>query len=44
MDELVDRIRAVLSEDPNSGEMRMFGGTCFTLNGNMLVVARGKAA
>ena len=42
MDELVDRIRAVLSEDPNSGEMRMFGGTCFTLNGNMLVVARGK--
>ena len=42
MDDLANRIRAVLSEDPNSGEMRMFGGTCFTLNGNMLVVARGK--
>lgn len=42
MEDLADRIRAVLGEDPNRGEMRMFGGTCFTLNGNMLVVARGK--
>ena len=42
MEDLADRIRAVVGEDPNSGEMRMFGGTCFTLNGNMLVVASRK--
>lgn len=42
MEDLADRIRTVLGEDPNSGEMRMFGGICFTLNGNMLVVASRK--
>ena len=42
MTDLAKRIRSMLVDDPNSGEMRMFGGTCFTLNGNMLVVARGK--
>ena len=35
--DLADRIRAELGDDPNSGEIRMFGGICFTLNGNMLV-------
>jgi TfoX/Sxy family transcriptional regulator of competence genes len=35
--ELADRIRGVIGEDPNTGEIRMFGGLCFTLNGNMLV-------
>ena len=35
--ELAERIRSILSEDPNVGEIRMFGGVCFTLNGNMLV-------
>ena len=35
--ELADRIRATLGDDPNIGEIRMFGGICFTLNGNMLV-------
>ena len=35
--ELADRIRGVLSDDPNVAEIRMFGGICFTLNGNMLV-------
>ena len=35
--ELADRIRAVVNEHPNTGEIRMFGGLCFTLNGNMLV-------
>ena len=36
-DELADRIRDVVGEDPNIGEIRMFGGICFTLNGNMMV-------
>lgn len=36
-DELSQRIRSVLADDPNVGEIRMFGGLCFTLNGNMLV-------
>ena len=35
--ELAERIRAILEGDPNVGEIRMFGGVCFTLNGNMLV-------
>jgi TfoX/Sxy family transcriptional regulator of competence genes len=40
--ELADRIRAEIGDGPNNGEIRMFGGTCFTLNGNMMIVARGK--
>lgn len=35
--ELAERIRSILDGDPNVGEIRMFGGVCFTLNGNMLV-------
>ncbi|MDQ6433094.1 TfoX/Sxy family protein [Mesorhizobium sp. LHD-90] len=35
--ELADRIRDIVGQDPNIGEIRMFGGICFTLNGNMLV-------
>jgi hypothetical protein len=34
---LVDRIRTTLAGTPGVAEIRMFGGTCFTLNGNMLV-------
>ncbi|MEO3999054.1 TfoX/Sxy family protein [Mesorhizobium sp. CAU 1732] len=37
MSELATRIRAILDEDPNVREVRMFGGLCFMLNGNMLV-------
>ena len=33
---LVIRLREQLSEIPGVGERRMFGGVCFTLNGNML--------
>ncbi len=33
---LVERIRAELQDVRGSGEKRMFGGVCFTLNGNML--------
>ena len=35
--ELKERIRAALADDPNVAEVRMFGGVCFMLNGNMLV-------
>jgi TfoX/Sxy family transcriptional regulator of competence genes len=34
---LADRIRENIGDDPNVGEIRMFGGICFTLNGNMLI-------
>lgn len=38
MDEtLVERVRLAIGEDPNIAEIKMFGGMCFTLNGNMLV-------
>jgi TfoX/Sxy family transcriptional regulator of competence genes len=33
---LVERIRTELAGTHGSGEKRMFGGVCFTLNGNML--------
>ena len=36
-DDLPDRIRSEIGDDPNVGEIRMFGGICFTLSGNMLV-------
>jgi hypothetical protein len=35
--ELQERIRKSLEGDPNISEVRMFGGVCFMLNGNMLV-------
>jgi TfoX/Sxy family transcriptional regulator of competence genes len=34
-EKLADRIRALLSGRAGVGEIRMFGGVCFTLNGNM---------
>lgn len=34
---LEGRIRGVLGDHPDIAEIRMFGGLCFTLNGNMLV-------
>ncbi len=37
MGDLTARIREILKDDPNVGEVRMFGGLCFMLNGNMLV-------
>lgn len=40
--DLADRIRAMLTGEDDVAEIRMFGGVCFTLNGNMMVVARGK--
>ena len=36
MEELAERIRKILFDDPNISERKMFGGVCFMLNGNML--------
>jgi hypothetical protein len=35
--ELEDRVRGILADHPDIAEIRMFGGLCFTLGGNMLV-------
>ena len=35
-EELVARVRGALAGRRSIGEVRMFGGMCFTLNGNML--------
>ncbi len=35
-EQLVKRARAVLEHMPGTAERRMFGGVCFTLNGNMV--------
>lgn len=40
MDQLADRIRAEIGDDPRVSEIRMFGGLCFTLNGNMQIAVR----
>lgn len=37
MADLAVRIRDALSGDPDISEVRMMGGTCFMLRGNMLV-------
>lgn len=37
--ELADRIRAEIGDRPGIAEIRMFGGYCFMLNGNMLVAS-----
>jgi len=36
-DELAERIRAIIGDDPNVTEKKMFGGIAFMLNNNMLV-------
>jgi len=36
-DGLNDRIRALLGDHPDLAEIRMMGGLCFTLAGNMVV-------
>lgn len=37
VEELADRIRALMAGNPAIAEKRMFGGIAFMLNGNMLV-------
>lgn len=41
-EELADRIRQVVQDEPGLGEMRMFGGLAFLVRGNMAVSASGK--
>lgn len=36
-DELAERIRAALGGRSHLAEIRMFGGICFTINGNMML-------
>ena len=36
-DDLAERIRELIGGHPHGAEIRMFGGICFTLNGNMMV-------
>lgn len=36
MEEMADRVRHLLIDDPNVSERKMFGGICFMLNGNMM--------
>jgi TfoX/Sxy family transcriptional regulator of competence genes len=38
-DDLAERVRAALAGTGGVGEVRMFGGLCFTLNGNMVAGA-----
>ena len=38
---LVERIRAALKRRRGTAERRMFGGVCFTLNGNMVCGVAG---
>lgn len=43
-DELTDRIRAIIGHKPGVTEKRMFGGSAFMLNGNMVVGAMSTGA
>jgi TfoX N-terminal domain len=40
-EELADRTRAALGDVGGVGEIRMFGGLCFTMHGNMVVGVTG---
>lgn len=39
---LAERIRTELADEPGVGEMRMFGGLAFLVEGNMAVAASGQ--
>jgi TfoX/Sxy family transcriptional regulator of competence genes len=39
---LAERIRAHLADEPGLGEMRMFGGLAFLIEGNMAIAASGQ--
>ena len=41
-EELADRIRALLGDEPDVAEQRMFGGLAFLVGGNMAVAASGQ--
>ena len=41
-EDLADRIRELIAGDPDTTEMRMFGGLAFLVGGNMSVAASGQ--
>jgi TfoX/Sxy family transcriptional regulator of competence genes len=41
-EELAERIRALVSGEPNLTEQKMFGGLAFLIGGNMAVAASGQ--
>jgi TfoX/Sxy family transcriptional regulator of competence genes len=41
-EDLADRIRALLGEEANLSEKKMFGGLAFLISGNMAVAASGQ--
>jgi hypothetical protein len=41
-EDLANRIREVMADEPGVTEMRMFGGLAFLLGGNMSVAASGR--
>ena len=41
-EDLADRIRELVAEQPALSEMRMFGGLAFLIGGNMAVAASGQ--
>ena len=41
-EDLADRLRELVSDEPNLSEQRMFGGLAFLVNGNMAVAASGQ--
>jgi TfoX/Sxy family transcriptional regulator of competence genes len=41
-EDLADRIRAIVQDEPGLAEKRMFGGLAFLINGNMAVSASGQ--
>jgi hypothetical protein len=40
-EELAERIRALVADEPNLTEQKMFGGLAFLIGGNMAVAASG---
>jgi hypothetical protein len=41
-EELADRIRELVGDEPNLSEQKMFGGLAFLIGGNMAVAASGQ--
>ena len=41
-EEVADRLRAVIADEPNLTEKKMFGGLAFLIGGNMAIAASGQ--
>ena len=42
-EDLADRIRELIADEPGLSEKKMFGGLAFLIGGNMAVSASGRA-